>query len=179
MGDVLVKLPADLTPEALLSIAGWLDTYDRLAISYFDALERGGHDVSDEVRQAAAGKEVQDDLRRWATEIGAQLTGTTDPASAADTGAAGVGEDGEVDEVVEVLDSLTDVTFLLVHLIDKGFRLDQQKALVKMVLDDAMAVLKERGAVLAGCDSCGSRHPETSSWHATHCTPGDGAARQP
>lgn len=71
---------------------------------------------------------------------------------------------------VDVLDSLVDTTFLLVHLVEKGYRTDEQVAVVRIVLKDAMAVLREQGEVSDGCDKCGSRHPESSNWHASHCT---------
>lgn len=60
------------TAERLRRVAAWLDTYDALAASYFDLLERDGLAVPEElvdVRAAASGKEVQSDLRRWADAI--------------------------------------------------------------------------------------------------------------
>lgn len=65
-------LPEGMTAEKLRNIADWLDTYDAVALSYFDLhemfLETPAEELV-EVRAAAAGTEVQDDLRRWADQI--------------------------------------------------------------------------------------------------------------
>lgn len=71
-----------MTPTALRNIADWLDTYDDLAAAYFDLLVDTGTPADDlvRVRAATSGKEVQDDLRRWADELesstGQQSQGT-------------------------------------------------------------------------------------------------------
>jgi hypothetical protein len=69
-------LPEGMTAEKLRTIAGWLDTYDRLAARYVDLIEvlveKGLTTVNADYEAAlrvAAGKEVQDDLRRWADAI--------------------------------------------------------------------------------------------------------------
>lgn len=80
--------------------------------------------------------------------------------------------DTDLDEALEQLDSLTDSTFLLIHALDKGFRTDDLKALVRLHLQDAVALLRSHNATAIaadGCEQCGSRDPESSVWHANHC----------
>lgn len=67
---VTVPLPDGLTADKLRLIAGWLDTYDRLAEQYL--LLVGDNFDSAAVNQALSatqGKAVQADLRRWADSI--------------------------------------------------------------------------------------------------------------
>lgn len=77
-----VKAGGPLCGAALRETADWLDTYDDLAASYFDLLEQLGRATPDElasVRAAAAGKEQQADLRRWADELDAAHFDETAP----------------------------------------------------------------------------------------------------
>lgn len=70
----VVKPGGPLCGDALRETADWLDTYDELAQSYFDLLERLGLRSAGElatVRGAASGTEQQNDLRRWADELDA------------------------------------------------------------------------------------------------------------
>lgn len=64
-----MNLPEGMTAEKLREIANWLDTYDRLAEQYLDLLEGAGFPGTGEALIAVQGKEVQDDLRRWADEV--------------------------------------------------------------------------------------------------------------
>lgn len=60
----------ELTPDSLREIADWFDTYDRLAEVYFDLLDQlGGYKPTAEARMICDSTEIQDDLRRWATEM--------------------------------------------------------------------------------------------------------------
>jgi hypothetical protein len=72
-------------------------------------------------------------------------------------------------DALDALDRLADTTFLLVHLVEKGYRTDDQVAVVRLALQEAMWVLKARGVTPDGCEKCGSRHPDSSAWHKTHC----------
>lgn len=68
------RVPEGMTPEALRTIADWLDTYDRMGEAFADACERSGIGTPKTViavRAAVTGTEVQDDLRRWADELDA------------------------------------------------------------------------------------------------------------
>lgn len=72
-------------------------------------------------------------------------------------------------DALEALDLLTDASFLLLHQISKGYRTEQQEEVVKWAVDDAIATLQKHGRTYDGCTQCGSAHPESSPWHATHC----------
>jgi hypothetical protein len=64
--------PRPMTGDALREIAAWFDTYDAMAESFLNLLVQSGRAEEAETvgaRHAAAGKEVQDDLRRWAAEV--------------------------------------------------------------------------------------------------------------
>lgn len=64
--------PRELTPDNLRIIADWLDTYDKMAILYLDT-DEAKRSYTPEQREKAlatcAGKQIQDDLRRWADDI--------------------------------------------------------------------------------------------------------------
>ncbi len=73
-----MNLPDGMTAEKLRDIADWLDTYDELAQAHIllvEALKTRGffkHVTVDDAAGAleeAAGKAVQNDLRRWADDI--------------------------------------------------------------------------------------------------------------
>lgn len=67
-----------ITADKLRTIANWLDTYDKLAITFFDLLGDltiKGHipemelKALEDAREVAEGKSIQNDLRRWADEL--------------------------------------------------------------------------------------------------------------
>lgn len=63
-------VPEGMTAEKLLIIADWLDTYDRMAAKFFDAVEKAeGFEVPFSTRKAAEDKDVQNDLRAWAAAL--------------------------------------------------------------------------------------------------------------
>lgn len=64
----MTDIPEGMTAEKLREIANWLDTYDKIIERVIFTM--GGDDVLDgEALIAVRGKEVQEDLRRWADEI--------------------------------------------------------------------------------------------------------------
>lgn len=75
----------------------------------------------------------------------------------------------QLDDVLKVLDSLTDVTFLLVHQVMKGYKTDDQVTVTRIILEDAMQVLRDHNVAPFGCTECGSRDPNSSPYHANHC----------
>lgn len=69
-----------MTSEKLRAVASWLDTYDAIVERVVFAI--GGEDVLDGERLVAIrGKEVQDDLRRWADDIDRWTASTNEGAS--------------------------------------------------------------------------------------------------
>lgn len=63
-----MNLPEGMTAEKLRILADWLDTYDIIIERV--VFTQGGDDVlAGEQLVAVRGKEVQDDLRRWADDI--------------------------------------------------------------------------------------------------------------
>lgn len=70
--------PRELSPEALRSIADWLDTYDKLAVRYFSLKEVQSQYSPNQIvaaLAACAGKSIQNDLRNWAAQLQAQHEG--------------------------------------------------------------------------------------------------------
>jgi hypothetical protein len=66
------SLPEGMTADALRNMARWFDLYDEMADAYFSALVKGGVATEADVvksRAAVHGREIQDDLLRWAALI--------------------------------------------------------------------------------------------------------------
>ncbi len=60
----------DMTPGRLREIADWLDTLDRACQVLLSLMPLGQRDsVWDKAMNTVKGKEIQDDLRRWADEM--------------------------------------------------------------------------------------------------------------
>lgn len=76
MDDYEGPAGGEMTGEKLRSIASWLDTYDAIVEQVIITVE-GGIDLDGKKLTAVRGKDVQDDLRRWADELDA-LTGATE-----------------------------------------------------------------------------------------------------
>lgn len=67
-----MSTPRDLNSTNLRLIADWLDTYDQLAIAFYDMVDEQGLAAParlEACRYASGGTEIQDDLRRWAAEM--------------------------------------------------------------------------------------------------------------
>lgn len=77
--------------------------------------------------------------------------------------------EAEKAEILEMFDQFTDCTFLLYHLLVRGYKHDDQLPVVKWALEDSIDMLRKYGSRQHGCPSCGSRHPESSNWHNAHC----------
>jgi hypothetical protein len=75
-GESRQTLPEGMTADKLRTIAGWLDTYDKLA-ERFVALTRSAiqQEAAATMLVTVRGSEVQDDLRHWAEAIDASATG--------------------------------------------------------------------------------------------------------
>lgn len=71
-----MNVPEGMTPYKLREIAGWLDTYDKMAESYLMHIEHSGWASSEDLAEARLtidSDEVQAELRAWANQIEAQV----------------------------------------------------------------------------------------------------------
>lgn len=67
-----MDLPEGMTPDKLRTLASWFDTYDRLAVVHFTMcinLKLMPPEDYIAVQKIVRGSGVQEDLRRWASEI--------------------------------------------------------------------------------------------------------------
>lgn len=70
--DYIPEPGEPISPGALRTIANWLDTYDRLALTYFSILEEVRVVTTEQLegaRETVNAKTIQNDLRRWADEM--------------------------------------------------------------------------------------------------------------
>lgn len=68
----MTDVPKGMTPQKLRDIACWLDVYDRLAATFVDNVEHAGWESTEdlaEIRLTINSKEVQDELRQWASDL--------------------------------------------------------------------------------------------------------------
>ncbi len=78
MPDADYVLPEGMTAEKLRTLAGWLDTYDRMAEVFWDLCERSSVRPPEELvkaREVTAGKEVQADLLAWSRDLDEKVQG--------------------------------------------------------------------------------------------------------